>query len=83
MSSKIWLQYTYRVRIDELGPTSGGEGPRAYGVGEGKPLPLDLSALTRPTMGRRTFDMPFSNMFGIFGVRSVNLFDFNIFGSEV
>ena len=31
MSTKIWPQYTYRVRIDELGPTSGGEGPRAEG----------------------------------------------------
>ena len=31
MRTNFWPEYTYRVRIDELGPTSGGEGPRADG----------------------------------------------------
>ena len=36
-------QFTYRVRIDELGADFGGEVPRAEGVGGGKPPPNTCS----------------------------------------
>ena len=35
----MWNQYTYRVFLSGLGRGFGGEGPRAEGVGGGKPPP--------------------------------------------
>ena len=31
LRAKVWSQYTYRVRMNILGPRFGGEGPRAEG----------------------------------------------------
>ena len=39
VQAKPWSRYTYRVQMDRLGPRFGGEGPRAEGVGGGKPPP--------------------------------------------
>ena len=50
--AKVWTQYTYRVFLHRLGADLGGEGPRAEGVGGGKPPPFQ-KVLTRPTEGRR------------------------------
>ena len=50
----MWNQYTYRAFFNPLGRGFGGEGPRAEGVGGGKPPPLQ-NGLTRPTEGRRIF----------------------------
>ena len=58
----MWNQYTYRVFLSRLGRGFGGEGPRAEGVGGGKPPPFQ-PVLTRPTKGRRilTLDSLFAN----------------------
>ena len=52
--SKVWSQYTYSLRMDELGPRVGGEGPRAEG-GRGKVNLPPISGLTRPTKGSADF----------------------------